>query len=164
MKFILFFFIFMSAGHILSAQCNPDKTPPKLVPKANIQVALGGQKCVTTVKPEQFLTSITDNCAPLSKIKLAARKAGAGWGFPMPSHPLVLSAADMGAPVIVEVWARDSSGNTTFVYSSVSITNPAGCVFQLLPDTICTLTEQYWHEELNWQIEVIFPHPPFLRL
>lgn len=162
MKNTLFTFIFLAAYQLLPAQCNPDKLPPLLIPKGNIQVSLGGSKCIATVKPDQFLTTVSDNCSALPKIKLGVRRVNTGWGFPMPNRPLQLTAVDMTGPVIVEVWAKDSTGNTTSVYSSVTVTNPSGCVFNLLPDTVCVVpnTPNTGIEDLSWQIESIGPVPP----
>lgn len=165
MKNTLFTFIFLTAYHLLPAQCNPDKLPPLLVPKGNIQVSLGGPKCIAAVKPEQFLTTVSDNCSPLTYIKLGVRRVNTGWGFPMPNRPLQLTAVDMTGPVIVEVWAKDSSGNTTSVYSSVTVTNPAGCVFNLFPDTMCVVPNEpnSGVEDLTWQIESKDVTPPILE-
>lgn len=160
MKRIVFTIIFSGICQILSAQCKPDKVPPLLVPKGNIQVALGGEKCVATVKPGQFLAALSDNCTPQAGIRLGIRRAGTGWGFPVAGQPLRLTAADMGAPVVVELWAADGAGNKSQVYSSVSVANPAGCVFQLLPDTVCVLYGENGLEDLIWHLETTWPPPP----
>lgn len=160
MNKILFTLLFFCLSDGLFAQCKPDKVPPLLVPKGHFEVALGGDKCVAYVNPAQFLSSVTDNCCPVWWLRLGVRRAGTGSGFPPAGRPLQLTAADMGAPVVVEVWAADTSGNASRVYSSVSVTNPTGCVFQLLPDTLCALSGGNGLEDLTWKVETDTPSPP----
>ena len=124
------------------AQCNADKIPPVLSSAGIIQVALGGPRCLATVKPADLLLSYLDNCTPSPLLTLRLRKAGTGAGFPdaLTGDQLVLSPGDLGKPFIAEVWARDSSQNSAFVYAGITVTNPSGCSFSVLPDDICAGT------------------------
>lgn len=149
----------------LSAQCNPDKVPPVLNTVGNIQIALGGPRCVATVAPAGLLQSVSDNCTPEALLKLRVRRAGTGYGFPhgIAGDKLTLSVADLDKPVIAEVWARDSSGNTAVGYAGISVSNPDGCVFKLLPDTLCAATTlSHPLEEVTFQLDGIVPPQPNL--
>ncbi len=122
----------------LSAQCGNDQTPPVLVPANNPVATLGGPKCTAVIQPEQLLQSVSDNCSPTANLTLRLRRAGAGAGFPfLPSGAqLTFTPADGPGPHFIEVWARDTMGNAGFVFTSLTIENPGGCTFNLLPDTL----------------------------
>lgn len=163
MKNLLFFGLLLLPLGRATAQCAPDKLPPVLAPKSNVQVALGGPKCLATVKPTDLLQSVADNCTPTSKVQLRLRRAGMGSGFPSFAQgtSLTLSTTDLVQPPVVELWARDTAGNTAFIYTSLTLTNPAGCSFQLLPDTIDAMTENGdGLEDVQWLLEGVLPPPP----
>ncbi len=138
MKYLLVLCLALVASNPLMAQCQNDQTPPLLAPKTNLTVALGGPRCVAEVQPAFLLESYSDNCAPAGSIEVRARRLGEGSGFPITPNgaSLTLTPADLPGPVLAEVWARDTSGNTAYTFVSVQLTNPAGCTFALLPDTL----------------------------
>jgi len=138
MKFLLAFCLALWAATALVAQCPNDQTPPLLVPETNLTVALGGPRCIAELQPASLLLSYSDNCAPAGAIELRTRHLGAGSGFPVAPNGarLTLTPADLPGPVLAEVWARDTSGNAAFTFVSFQLTNPSGCTFALLPDTL----------------------------
>ncbi len=138
MKYLLVLCLALVASNPLMAQCQNDQTPPLLAPKTNLTVALGGARCLAEVQPTFLLESYSDNCAPAGSIEVRARRLGEGSGFPITPNgaSLTLTPADLPGPVLAEVWARDTSGNTAYTFVSVQLTNPAGCTFALLPDTL----------------------------
>lgn len=140
MKYLFVLCLALVANTSLWAQCPNDLTPPLLVPKTNLTVALGGPRCIVELQPAFLLQSYSDNCAPAAKIELRVRKLGAGSGFPVAPNGarLTLTPADLPGPVVVEVWAKDTSRNTVFTFVSIQLTNPSGCSFALLPDTLQT--------------------------
>jgi Cohesin domain/Dockerin type I domain len=85
-----------------------DTTRPKLVLRSNITATLN--EPTGTLNAQQLVSSVTDNCSALNKIQLGMRKVGTGLGFPT-SSTLTLACKDTGK-VNIEIWARDSSGNT----------------------------------------------------
>ncbi len=63
-----------------------------------------------------FLLSVSDNVTPTDQIKIAVRKAGTGFGFPVdaqgnPVLSLVFDCNQLGTQG-VELWAKDLKGNT----------------------------------------------------
>ena len=140
MKYLLLLCLALVVSSSLVAQCPNDQTPPLLVPKTNLTVALGGSRCFAEVQPAFLLESYSDNCAPAGSIEVRARRIGEGSGFPITPNgaSLTLTPADLPGPVLAEVWARDTSGNTAFTFVSIQPTNPSGCTFALLPDTLQT--------------------------
>lgn len=151
MKYLIVFCLALWATTALVAQCPNDQTPPLLVPETNLTVALGGPRCVAELQPASLLQSYSDNCAPTGAIELRTRHLGAGSGFPVAPNgaQLTLTPADMPGPVLAEVWARDTSGNTAFTFVSIQLTNPSGCSFALLPDTLQAGEAQ---ENVTWAV------------
>jgi hypothetical protein len=151
MKYLLIFCLALWASTALIAQCPNDKTPPLLVPETNLTVALGGPRCVAELQPASLLQSYSDNCAPTGLIELRVRSLGAGSGFPVAPNgaQLTLTPADLPGPALAEVWARDTSGNTAFTFVSIQLTNPSGCSFALLPDTLQAGEAQ---ENVTWTV------------
>ncbi|MCB0535105.1 MAG: T9SS type A sorting domain-containing protein [Lewinellaceae bacterium] len=140
----------------LSAQCGNDQTPPVLVPAFNPVFTLGGPKCTAVVQPEQLLQSVSDNCSPTSSLKLRLRRAGTGTGFPIlpAGGQLTLTPADGPGPHFVEVWGQDTMGNAGFIFTSLTVGNPGGCTFNLLPDTLrANVGVPTGLEDMQWTLD-----------
>ncbi|MBL7774438.1 MAG: hypothetical protein JNK89_00460, partial [Saprospiraceae bacterium] len=162
MKNICLILLLLSETARLNAQCSPDQIPPLLVPKINAAAPLGGPHCTAAVLPEQLLSSFSDNCTANPGISLRVRRAGAGAGLPLlpAGGQLLLTPDDFGAPVFAEVWARDAAGNTAFLYTRLTVQNPGGCAFALLPDTISAgagLPQGIGLEDVSWLVSASLP-------
>jgi len=154
MKYLLFLCLALVASNSLMAQCQNDQTPPLLAPKTNLTVALGGPRCLADLQPAFLLQSYSDNCAPAGSIEVRVRRLGEGSGFPIAPNgaSLTLTPADLPGPILAEVWARDTSGNTAYTFVSVQLTNPSGCTFALLPDTLQTALA---FDDLTWAMKTV---------
>jgi len=154
MKYLFAICLSIWAINALVAQCPNDQTPPLLMPKTNLTVALGGPRCIAELQPAFLLQSYSDNCAPAGAIELRVRSLGSGSGFPVPPNGsrLTLTPSDMSGPVLAEVWAKDTSGNTAFTFVSIQVTNPSGCSFALLPDTLRAEAGEGL-EDVTWEIK-----------
>lgn len=140
----------------LSAQCGNDQTPPVLVPVFNAVATLGGPKCTAGIQPEQLLQSVSDNCSPTASLTLRVRRAGTGTGFPVlpAGAQLTFTPADGPGPHFVEVWARDTMGNAGFIFTSLTVENPGGCAFNLLPDTLrANVGVANGLEDMQWTLD-----------
>ncbi len=72
-----------------------------------------------------FLLSVSDNVTPANEIKIALRKVGTGFGFPLdalgnPVLNLVFDCDELGT-VPIELWAKDLAGNTAHCTTSVLV-------------------------------------------
>lgn len=90
------------------ATAQVDTVPPVLTCKANLPWVMIGQFCQTTLLASEFIDSIADNS---SYYELGVRKACTGTGFP--AQNIVNYYANEFGPQKVEIWAKDSSGNTS---------------------------------------------------
>lgn len=161
MKHILFICLcFFVTGH-LSAQCSPDYIPPFLASKTNITAVLGGPQCMAVLHPQDLLDTFSDNCTQPGSIQLRVRRVGEGFGFPLYPNgaKLSLTLADLPGPILAEVWAKDAAGNTAFTFAAIELTNPAGCSFALLPDTIQAGGIQGL-DDVTWGLHVQSPGLP----
>lgn len=77
-----------------------------------------------------FLLSVSDNETPTNQIKIAVRKAGTGFGFPVDGNgdeitKLSYNCTQLGAQLI-ELWAMDEAGNATYCETPVTIQDALG--------------------------------------
>ena len=98
-----------------------DTSPPKLVLKSSFNAQLAAPAGVVTVSAQQLLNTISDNCSSLNKIQLGMRRAGTGSGFPT-APSMTFTCSDTGR-LSVEVWAKDSTGNTISRTTSLQISD-----------------------------------------
>ena len=97
-----------------------DTTRPKLSVKTTFTTSLVGGSA--TVTAQQLVASASDNCSALNKMQFAIRKIGQGSGFPTTAS-LTFACADTGKQN-VEIWARDSTGNSVSRTTSFQVSDP----------------------------------------
>jgi len=118
-----------------------------------------------------FLQSVSDNETPTDQIKIAIRKYGTGFGFPLdaqgnPVSSILYDCDELGTNAI-ELWAKDLAGNTAHCLANVilqdnfqicNITPVAGtirvCAYQIC-DSIQGIEEGYF--QITYQLP---PKPP----
>ncbi len=110
-RLLLFALLFLVQN--LDAQV--DTVPPVLVCK-NLTVVLLGPLCYSTFYAVDYIDTVYDNS---QYYELGLRKTCTGSGFPQ--HDLVFMDASEAGNVSVEVWARDSSGNTASCQTSFTL-------------------------------------------
>ncbi len=121
MKKLLAFSLFSCFFSAVSAQV--DTVPPVLVCLNNLQVNLQ-PTCSVSIWASDFL----DTSSPINEynyLQFGIRRRCAGIGFPENKNSLSFSACELGLNPI-EVWARDTAGNTSSCQVNVIIESPAG--------------------------------------
>ncbi len=118
-----------------------------------------------------FLQSVSDNETPTDQIKIAIRKAGTGFGFPLdaqgnPVSSILFDCDELGTNGI-ELWAKDLSGNTTHCETFTIVQdNLQSCV--AIKDwliEICAKTEQTdGVEEIGYTVTGTNPNGPFYAI
>ena len=111
--FALFFFI-----QGLNAQI--DTLPPVLICKTQVAFVIN-PTCYATVLAESFIDTVYDDTQLL---ELAIRKKCVGSGFPSTSY-ISFGANELGSQV-VEIWARDNTGNTTSCIVNINVGDYVG--------------------------------------
>lgn len=99
-----------------------DTTKPKLTVKTSLAAPLVTSTAKVTVTAQQLVNSLTDNCTDAKKMSLGIRKVGQGTGFPLTTS-LTFTCADTGKQVL-ELWAKDSTGNAVSRTTTIQITDP----------------------------------------
>jgi hypothetical protein len=124
-KFYLSLFALFLFCQNLEAQV--DTVPPVLVCKQWPALMLGPM-CYLTLQASDFVDTVYDNS---QYYQLSVRKKCTGTGFPEQNWILFDASEGYG---IVEVWARDSSGNTTvsdlsfFIYDGSGFCDPGSSI------------------------------------
>ncbi len=99
-----------------------DTTRPKLSVRTGLSANLATSGAKVTVTAQQLINTVSDNCTDAKKIVLGVRKVGQGTGFPLVSS-LTFACADTGRQVL-EIWAKDSTGNTVSRTTTLQISDP----------------------------------------
>jgi len=84
-----------------------------------------------SIEASDLLLSAEDNATPTDQLKFGVRKAGAGAGFPVdsleaPISSLSFTCDDQDSTVILELWAKDASGNASYCTTSILIQDNFG--------------------------------------
>jgi hypothetical protein len=116
---LLLLFAALLQAPTLSAQT--DTIPPTLLCKT-IPTVLLGPFCIVMLSPSEFIDTVYDN-SPF--VELGIRKSCTGSGFPT-NNTVLYDAGEQGSQS-VEIWARDSSGNTSSCRSSFSLLDLGIC-------------------------------------
>jgi len=125
-----------------------------------------GPAGTVTLWASDVVKSVSDNCTAQNGIQLGIRRPGLGaTGFPTdtagkPKTTVPFFCFDSG---YVEVWARDSAGNTSMDSTFVSITDKGGdCIQEPSVIAACAATaDKSVIQELDWHLYVytITPYP-----
>ena len=108
-----------------------DCAAPTILCTSPLSVNIGVTGLVS-VFAKDFLLDVEDNCTLDDYLKLSARIAGAGTGFPQhadlsPIDTLTFTCNDLGMHPI-ELWAKDLAGETDFCKTSILVQdNPGSC-------------------------------------
>lgn len=85
-----------------------------------------------TIPDSSFIQSLSDNCTPVDKIKISARKCGEGTGFPTgtdifnsPVPSIGFDCCEAGL-ICVEIWVMDESGNIDSCITTIEIMDVLG--------------------------------------
>jgi len=94
---------------------NLDLTPPVVTCRNGLNTNVMPTGMIQRLASD-FLLSVSDNVTPTDQIKIAVRKAGTGFGFPMdalgdPIDKITFDCNELGTNA-VELWAKDLKGNT----------------------------------------------------
>jgi len=108
MKKTIWFFPLLFCAFPLSAQT--DTVPPVL--ESHPLTIFYGFECFDTVTIADLLDTVYDNQSPIPLIELGIRKRCWGAGFPENSKEIYMYPGEF---TTAEIWARDTSGNTTTV-------------------------------------------------
>ena len=103
---------------------NADITPPTVTCLNGLSVNVMPSG-VIQVLASDFLLFVSDNETPVDQIKIAVRKAGAGFGFPEdafgnPTQSVLFDCSQLGSNP-VELWAQDFAGNTAHCLTNLSV-------------------------------------------
>ena len=160
------FFLSTLACFQLTAQCNPDTEPPKVVAVNNLLVPIFPSKLATCWAVD-LLDTLQDNCTPTNQIQFAVRKLGEGLGFPTnpvgdPDLAVTFDCCDLGTQ-FVELWARDAVGNTSLDTALIIIYDNAGDICEPCPPKItgCAYTlAGVLVDEMRWDLSHQHPAIP----
>jgi len=121
---------------------NAEKNAPSFEPIPNLDLTPPVVTCrnglTTNMMPSgaiqqpasDFLLSVSDNVTPTNEIKIAIRRAGTGFGFPMdaqgnPLENITFDCNELGTNA-VELWAKDLKGNTAHCQTSLIVQDNFG--------------------------------------
>ncbi|MEQ1745402.1 MAG: hypothetical protein ABMA02_08255 [Saprospiraceae bacterium] len=101
-----------------------DCRSPELICLKGLSTDMPSEKNLT-LSFHDFLWDVSDNCSPVSEIKIGVRKAGSGLGFPLlpdgtPAQSLRFDCSELGNQP-VELWAMDHAGNMNTCQTYVQI-------------------------------------------
>ncbi len=107
----------------VSLHAQQDTIPPFLVCHNNLSVNLPAN-CALTIWATDFIDASVPN-HEYNYLQFGIRRRCAGTGFPENTYSLDFSVCELGL-VPIEVWARDTAGNTSSCHINVIIQSPAG--------------------------------------
>jgi len=119
-KLLAFLFLCSISGSLLA---QVDTVPPVLVCNNNLAVNL-----LATCAVSIWATDLIDLSLPNNEynfLQFGIRRRCTGSGFPENTYSLSFYACDLGLQPM-EVWARDTAGNTSSCHVNVIIQSPAG--------------------------------------
>ena len=104
-----------------------DCTAPTGIISSGLNLPLQQPDCVALVNAVDYIQTLNDNCTPSNQIELGIRLTGSGTDFPS-EKTLSLGVCQAGTN-LVEIWARDATGNATHFNGYVIVqNNTAACV------------------------------------
>ncbi|MBC7776989.1 MAG: T9SS type A sorting domain-containing protein [Phycisphaerae bacterium] len=146
-----------------------DVTPPEVSCLNGLSVNVMPTGMIQLLATD-FLLSVSDNVTPTDQIKIAVRKAGTGFGFPVdaqgnPRLSVVFDCDHLGTQA-VELWAKDLKGNTAHCLAYTIVQDNFGICFGNPPGDwlieICAKTEgPDGIEDVEFVVSGSNPNGPF---
>jgi hypothetical protein len=108
-----------------------DTMKPRLTLKTDVTVTISTTTKTGKVTAQQMLATASDNCTGIAKLQPTIRRVGQGTGYPITTD-VTVGCGDTGK-IAVEVWVKDSLGQTTSRTGSFMVKdNNQMCVPQVI--------------------------------